>query len=118
MALVSANVTKVMKLLWHSRFKWYNLGLELGIDEPTLKVIQKDNKSTDACFSEMLSCLLKMIDPLPSWEAIVKALCQPSVNCKKVASDVAKKCNVPLPGKYTDSEVVCQGAWYIDKGTG
>lgn len=95
MALVSANLVKVVNLLWNARLKWYSLGLELGIDETTLKVIRMNNNGVDACFRDYL---LKMINPLPSWQVIVKALCQPSVDCKKVASDIARSYNVPLPG--------------------
>ena len=94
--LVSSNLGVVQRILWNARHKWYNLGLELEIDEVTLEVIKLDNENCDDCFRKMLSCYLKKTNR--SWEAVVKALRQPSVHCKKVASDIVKKCNIPLTG--------------------
>lgn len=90
-----------MNPLWKARVKWYNLGLGLGINETILKAIQAHFGDVDSCFREMLSYRLKMADPLSSWEVLVKALAQPSVDCKELASDLAKKHNIqPPPGKY------------------
>ena len=87
--------------MWKARHKWYSLGLELGIDETALKVIKMENDCVDTCFTEMLSHLLNnMSGPSLSWKKIVDALCQPLIGCKKVASDIAKSSNTPLPGRF------------------
>ena len=100
--LIPANLAKVVKLLWKARHKWYSLGLELGIDEITLKAISIDNDCVDTCFTEMLSHLLNnMSGPLLSWKRIMNALCQPSIGCKKVASDIAMSSDTLLPGKFS-----------------
>lgn len=94
--LVHAQLFEVMNLLWKARINWYNLGLALGIDETTLKTIQVDYGDVESCFREMLSKWLKMISPPPSYEALVKVLVQPPVDCKELASELAKKHNIPL----------------------
>ena len=94
--LVSKNLSKVLDMLWNARDGWFNLGLALGIDHTTLKVIKKDNASdTDACFTEMLSVWLKM-DPPPTWETLVAALKACSVGQRKLAKQLKKQLGLAL----------------------
>ena len=54
--------------------KWYNLGLQLGIDDTELEVIEKHNpRDLEACQREMFRTWLRTI-PSPSYQQLVKAL--------------------------------------------
>ena len=47
--------------------QWYNLGLQLELEERTLKIIKSDNpRNSKHCLREMLTTWLK-IDPRPTW---------------------------------------------------
>ena len=103
MALSLSQLGEVVRLLWSARLKWHNLGLELGIHETELQVIKANHPNdVEACFREMLSHWLKMIQPAPSYQTLVEACSRPSVKCYKLASEIAKKYDIPLPG------VVCE----------
>lgn len=84
-------------LIRDARLKWFYLGLELGIDETTLRVIKQDHRDdTEQCFTEMLSVWLKMASPMPSWEALLAALKQPSLGLEGLVVHVKKKLGLPL----------------------
>ena len=54
--------------------KWYNLGLQLGIKDTELDVIEENNpKDIDACKRKMFKTWLK-ITPSPSYQQLVEAL--------------------------------------------
>ena len=54
--------------------KWYNLGLQLGIDDTELDVIEENNpKDIDACKRKMFRVWLR-ITPSPSYQQLVEAL--------------------------------------------
>ena len=54
--------------------KWYNLGLQLGIEVTELDVIEENNpKDIDACKRKMFKTWLK-ITPNPSYQQLVEAL--------------------------------------------
>lgn len=94
--LVSKNLPKVQTLIWKAREKWFNLGLELGVDEVSLKVL-KQQHDVDTCFREMLSSWLKMIDPLPTWEGLLAALKAPPVGHSRLAKQVGIQQGIPEP---------------------
>ena len=91
--LTSNSLGKVLNLLWNARTKWFNLGLGLGIDQETLKMLKRNYPNEDDCFREMLSEWLKTIDP--TWEELIAALTQPSVGCEHVAAKVRKEQGIP-----------------------
>ena len=81
-----------MNLLVDASPEWLELGLQLGVNQTTLRIIRQDNHhSTKRCFMEMLSEWLKMIDPLPSWENLIATLKLPSVGQKDLATIVETK---------------------------
>ena len=84
-----AKLSVILDALWDVRTKWYFFGLALGIDETSLDAI--NGKDDDACFRMMISKWLKLCDPQPSWEILVRALCSPSVGRKDLATAVAVK---------------------------
>ena len=54
--------------------QWYDLGLQLGVDDEELKVIQKNNPGDlRACQREMFSAWLRT-GSSPSYQQLVKAL--------------------------------------------
>ena len=54
--------------------KWYNLGLQLGIEDTELDVIEENNpKDIDACKRKMFKTWLR-ITPSPSYQQLVEAL--------------------------------------------
>ena len=102
--LKTANLSKVQDLLWDARPDWFNLGLALGINVPTLRAIRQDNNNvTNPCFTEMLSEWLKMIDPLPTWEGLISALKQRSVGQKEVSKRVKQLLGLPEESNDSDN---------------
>ena len=70
---------------------WYDLGLQLELEEGTLKNIKSDNpENSKHCLREMLSTWLKF-DPRPSWQTLCAALCSRTVGAEKLASDLKAK---------------------------
>ena len=54
--------------------KWYNLGLQLGIEDTELDVIEENSpKDIDACKRKMFKAWLR-ITPNPSYQKLVEAL--------------------------------------------
>ena len=105
--LVPDNIAKVRRLLWDASPDWLDLGLELGVNPTTLRIIRHDNHDVvKHCFTDMLSEWLKMIDPHPSWEGLISALKQPSVGCKGVAKAVEKEIGISVESDDTD-----EGCW-------
>ena len=69
--------------------KWYNLGLQLGIEDTELDVIEENNpKDIDACKRKMFKTWLK-ITPIPSYQQLVEAL--QTVGEIKEADHLSKK---------------------------
>ena len=101
--LVSKSLPKLQTLIWKARGKWFNLGLELGIDEVTLKMLKTNHDDEETRFREMLSEWLRMIDPYPSWEGLLEALSQPPVGYKDLAEEVRKKQGIPKPPDKAES---------------
>ena len=90
--LVSGNLGKVQNLIWDARPKWFNLGLNLNIDQETLTMIKKTHPNGDDCFREMLSEWLKSVEP--SWQELLAALRKPSVRYTQLAKKIAGKFNI------------------------
>ena len=105
--LVPANLPKLLNILVDASPEWMDLGLQLGVDQTTLRVIERDYRDmTKRCFMEMLSEWLKMIDPLPSWEELIAALKLPSVGHKDLAKIVEAKIGMAVVhGEERNGEV-------------
>jgi len=89
--LTSANLGKVQLLLFEARLKWFNLGVQLGIDDTTLNSIKmKYPSDADNCFKEMLCHWLKM-DPPPTWDRLLSALESDVIGLCNLACDIRKK---------------------------
>ena len=71
--------------------KWYDLGLQLELEEGTLKTIKSDNpENSQHCLREMLSTWLKF-DPRPTWHTLCAALRSRTVGAETLASNLVAK---------------------------
>ena len=86
------NLKTVQGALWDAKCKWYNLGLELDLNPPTLAAIKSNfHGMVEDCFREVLLKWLEVATPYPSWKALVKALRAPAVDFPQVASKIESK---------------------------
>ena len=83
------------------REKWYDIGIELRMDVPSLKTI--DNKYNDSkdCLRELITEWLKTVHPKPSWISLIDALRRKAVNEPKLAAVLEAKCIPEGRGNYT-----------------
>ena len=66
---------ELVQFLFPVASKWYLLGLWIGVDENELDKIEVDNPNdSNNCLVKMLKKWLKMVQPKPSWSAVVDAL--------------------------------------------
>ena len=70
--------------LYDIRGKWYDIGVQIGIDTGTLQTIRNDYNDSGDALRELLTYWLKRT---PTWEALFKALRSRPVQ----ASDKAEK---------------------------
>lgn len=78
---MALTLTKVRDFLYGVRLKWYDIGLELEIEEEELDVIKhKENNDPSKCLREMIKVWLKSVDKPPTWEALAEALKAKAVN--------------------------------------
>ena len=69
--------------------EWYNIGLQLGVEDAELKVIQQNYpRDSEACKREMFSAWLKKASS-PSYQQLVEAL--RAVGENREANDLCKK---------------------------
>ena len=90
--LVPDNLSKVQDLISDAASKWPELGLELGLKEPTLKVIQVNKSGSQNPFREVVSTWLEMVQPAPTWEALIAALKKDRVRLPNLANKVEELC--------------------------
>ena len=70
--------------------KWFNLGLALGLKQPTLQSVKDQHKPSDHK-REMLTKWLNQVDGChPSWKALVEALRSSYVQSNAVANKIEK----------------------------
>ena len=69
------DLAAVQRKLFSVKTEWYNLGLELGQQVPTLDGIDaKYSSDPPQCFRQVLKEWLKGVNPPPTWQAMVNAL--------------------------------------------
>ena len=87
----------LLNVLHPVRASWYNIGLQLDIPHTTLDCFKQNYSDQSDLIREVLKCWLKtVVDPSPSWEAIVTALRSPSVNEKSIAAQLESKYCTPV----------------------
>lgn len=71
---------------------WKELGLALGLKQPTLEEIAANNQTVSECKMDMLSQWLKWVDNCrPSWESLAGALRNRTVNHAPIAAVIETK---------------------------
>ena len=81
------DLSKVMKAV-HGVNKWFNLGLELGLLQPTLQSIRDQHQPSDHK-REMLTKWLNQVDGCrPSWKVLVEALRSSTVQANAIANTI------------------------------
>ena len=70
--------------------EWFELGLALKIQHPTLTNFRKDHHSSDKCLLEMLAHRLKLTPPL-TWGHLCECLRKNTVNRHDVAEAITRK---------------------------
>ena len=65
-----------MKALYHTvADKWEPIGIHLDLPSATLSTIAAEHQSDPhKCLIGMLKVWLKIVDPLPTWSAIIEAV--------------------------------------------
>ena len=97
------DLASVQRAVWEGRARWYNLGLELGLDPGTLDSIQQTNHHvTDDCFRATLKKWLCSPDLHPSWSSLARSLRAPPVGLrhlteKLVTSQPSQAMALPTP---------------------
>ena len=74
-------------------WRWYPLGIQLGVPDHDLRKIQYDYQQTDDRMLHMISKWLR-IDEQPSWLKVVRALV--AINERHVARTIAEKYGILL----------------------
>jgi hypothetical protein len=120
--LVSDNLPKLLILVMDVASTWYELGLQLGVKEPDLRIIEYNcyHRGALTCLREMLLVWLKMIDPPPSWERLLSSLDHSTVGhpTATLSQEIKQKVgivseDVPArPSKYT-SKLHHEYYWYL-----
>jgi hypothetical protein len=78
----------VQNAAWAARCKWYDIGVELGLDMSTLDTININCREVmEDCFREALGEWLKNVSPKASWE-VAGALESPSVGYPHLADKI------------------------------
>ena len=105
----------VIKNVWDARFKWFSLGIQLGVTVDTLDSIDRENKPDPGeCLVKVLVCWLQRSDPPPTWSHLIHALQTPMIGFNAVASQLTTTlepsfASVDTPGKDI---IICCNAWY------
>ena len=96
--LSTADIKDVQNATFSAHPKWYNIGIELRVPLHALKGIAQDNKDVSDRFREMLITWLNLVNPKPTWEALVNALRQPAVGQEQLAQSVQEDyCPLHIP---------------------
>ena len=105
----SLALTNVLEKVWKARAKWYNVGLQLGMEACDLDAIQKDNhyKSED-CLREMIKQWLNRTRG--SWRKLIDALNHETVGFHDLAKSIAASIGLSASHDY------CEGTSPAENG--
>ena len=106
--LLCADISKLFDIfheLCNVAYKWYSVGLALGLHPDTLKKIEANDRDVDRRLHEVIDrWLRKLYDTTtygqPSWERLVEAVAHPAGGSDRALADkIARKHN----GKYKNT---------------
>ena len=84
--------------LWDARFKWRNLGIQLGTRIEDLETIGVKNSNVpDSCFTDCIITWLRQTNPPPTWTTLIKALQSRTVGFHELAEHLERKYLQPIP---------------------
>lgn len=64
----------VQRFLNDVEYKWYDIGLQLGLDPAKLECIKQSGKSNAECLLSMIQLWLKGVEPEPTWAGLCRVL--------------------------------------------
>ena len=96
--------------LYDIRGKWYNIGVQIGIDTGTLQTIKNDFGDSGDALRELLTHWLKRT---PTWEALFKALRSRPVDGATIADILQRKMEEKLfHGSIPEGKLMVLICWY------
>ena len=87
MRLALKDLSTVHEELYDARFKWYNLGLKLGVEVAMLDKIKQEFSNASDCLREVLQHWLQS-SPCPTWEEVCAALRSCTVGGHRLAQQL------------------------------
>lgn len=67
-------LAEVQRFLKNVEYKWYDIGLQLGLDPAKLECIKRSGQSHAECLVAMIQLWLKGMDPGATWGHLCKVL--------------------------------------------
>lgn len=103
-ALLGINdLAAVQDAIHTCRSKWYNLGLQLGVDEGTLRSFEKDYRHSDDQLREVITTWLKT-SKNPTWGALADALNKHVIGEANLAREIQQRyCSKGQPPVHGES---------------
>ena len=96
--LSTKDLKTVRKELFDAATKWYDIGLEVGLECSTLDNIKGMYQDNQDCLREMIKCFLKQVNPKPTWKIVVDALKDKAVNYGQLAEAI--ECTYCKPSEH------------------
>ena len=100
--LSSKDLRIVRNELFDAAMKWYDIGLEVGLECSTLDNIRDMYQDNKDCLREMIKCFLNQVNPRPSWKIVVDALRSKAVNFGQLAETIENSYYKPTGEKMVD----------------
>lgn len=91
------SLNTVRNAIHDARTKWYDIGLELKVPQPTLKSIESKYGEDKICLREVVAVWLKTSDHA-TWESLVDALRTRVVDEARLAAELEAKYCSEIPG--------------------
>ena len=80
MAEKRLDLKTVLNALHKAKARWYDIGIQMEVEEHVLDAIELQFETPAACLRELVKTWLKRVNPQPaSWEELVQALRSPSL---------------------------------------
>ena len=68
------DLAEVQRFLTNVEYKWYDIGLQLGLDPERLNCIKRSGKTNGECLVDMIQLWLKGAEPKPTYTVLCRAL--------------------------------------------
>lgn len=86
-----SDLAEVQNFLINLEYKWYDIGLQLGLDPGRLECIKQSGKSNAECLILMLQLWLKGVGPEPTWGDLCRVLAGRVVQEQKLAVAIRRE---------------------------